>query len=37
VVQVAFIEWTAHGKLRHARFLGVRTDKPAREVVPEKS
>jgi bifunctional non-homologous end joining protein LigD len=37
VVQVAFIEWTAHGKLRHARFLGVRTDKPAREVVREKS
>ena len=37
VVHVAFIEWTAHGKLRHARFLGVRTDKPAREVVRENS
>ena len=37
VVQVAFIEWTAHGKLRHSRFLGVRTDKPAREVVREMS
>ena len=24
VVQVAFIEWTTHGKLRHARLLGVR-------------
>jgi ATP-dependent DNA ligase len=35
VVQVAFIEWTAHGKLRHSRFLGVRTDKSAREVVRE--
>jgi ATP-dependent DNA ligase len=35
VVQVAFIEWTVHGKLRHARFLGVRTDKSAREVVRE--
>ena len=35
VVQVAFIEWTAHGKLRHARFLGIRTDKAAREVVRE--
>ena len=35
VVQVAFIEWTAHGKLRHARFLGVRTDKRARDVVRE--
>jgi ATP-dependent DNA ligase len=24
VVEVAFIEWTAHGKLRHPRLLGVR-------------
>ena len=30
VVQVAFIEWTAHGKLRHPRLLGVRFDKAAR-------
>jgi bifunctional non-homologous end joining protein LigD len=35
VVQVAFIEWTVHGKLRHSRLLGVRTDKRAREVVRE--
>lgn len=35
VVQVAFIEWTAHGKLRHSRFLGIRTDKSARDVVRE--
>jgi bifunctional non-homologous end joining protein LigD len=35
VVQAAFIEWTAHGKLRHSRFLGVRTDKSARDVVRE--
>jgi ATP-dependent DNA ligase len=35
VVQVAFIEWTVHGKLRHPRFLGVRTDKFAHEVVRE--
>ena len=35
VVQVAFIEWTVHGKLRHARFLNVRADKSAREVVRE--
>ena len=35
VVQVAFIEWTVHGKLRHPRLLGVRYDKPAREVVRE--
>jgi DNA ligase D-like protein (predicted ligase) len=35
VVQVAFIEWTAHGKLRHSRLLGVRADKRARDVVRE--
>jgi bifunctional non-homologous end joining protein LigD len=35
VVQVAFIEWTVHGKLRHGRFLGIREDKAAREVVRE--
>jgi ATP-dependent DNA ligase len=35
VVQVAFTEWTVHGKLRHPRLLGVRTDKPARDVVRE--
>ena len=35
VVQVAFIEWTVHGKLRHSRLLGVRTDKSAHEVVKE--
>jgi bifunctional non-homologous end joining protein LigD len=35
VVQVAFLEWTAHGKLRHPRLMGVRNDKAAREVVRE--
>jgi bifunctional non-homologous end joining protein LigD len=35
VVQVAFIQWTGHGKLRHARFLRLRNDKAAREVVRE--
>jgi bifunctional non-homologous end joining protein LigD len=35
VVQVAFIEWTVHGKLRHPRLLGVRFDKAARDVVRE--
>jgi bifunctional non-homologous end joining protein LigD len=35
VVQVNFLEWTVHGKLRHARLLGVRTDKNARDVVRE--
>jgi bifunctional non-homologous end joining protein LigD len=35
VVQVAFIEWTVHGKLRHSRLLGVRFDKSPHEVVRE--
>jgi len=35
VVQVGFIEWTVHGKLRHPRLLGIRKDKAAREVVRE--
>ena len=36
VVQVAFIEWTVHGKLRHPRLIGVRTDKDPRDVVREQ-
>jgi bifunctional non-homologous end joining protein LigD len=35
VVQVSFIEWTVHGKLRHPRLVGIRTDKAARDVVRE--
>ena len=35
VVQVAFIEWTTHGKMRHSRLLGLRADKSPREVVRE--
>jgi DNA ligase D-like protein (predicted ligase) len=35
VVQVAFIEWTVHGKLRHSRLLGIRHDKAPREVTKE--
>jgi bifunctional non-homologous end joining protein LigD len=35
VVQVAFIEWTVHGKLRHSRLLGIRGDKAPRDVVRE--
>jgi bifunctional non-homologous end joining protein LigD len=35
VVQVAFIEWTVHGKLRHPRLVGIRSDKNARDVVRE--
>jgi bifunctional non-homologous end joining protein LigD len=36
VVQVAFIEWTVHGKLRHPRLIGVRFDKNARDVTREQ-
>lgn len=35
VCEVAFTEWTPDGKLRHPRFLGLRDDKPAGEVVRE--
>jgi ATP-dependent DNA ligase len=35
VVQVGFIQWTGHGKLRHPRLLAVRYDKDSREVVRE--
>ncbi len=37
VVQVSFIEWTVHGKLRHPRLIGVRFDKNPRDVVREQS
>jgi ATP-dependent DNA ligase len=32
VVEVAFIEWTVHGKLRHSRLLGLEPDRPAHWV-----
>jgi len=35
VTQIGFAEWTHHGRLRHPRFLGLRDDKPAKEVVRE--
>jgi bifunctional non-homologous end joining protein LigD len=35
VAQVRFTEWTEDGMLRHPVFLGLRTDKRAREVVRE--
>src|SRR5262249_5266453 len=37
VAQVAFGEWTSDGRLRHPSFQGLREDKPAREVVRERS
>jgi bifunctional non-homologous end joining protein LigD len=36
VAQVAFTEWTGAGQLRHPRYLGLRTDKAATEVVREQ-
>ncbi len=36
VAELGFTEWTSHGRLRHPRFLGLRDDKPAREVVRER-
>jgi bifunctional non-homologous end joining protein LigD len=35
VAQVGFTEWTHDGRLRHPRFLGLRDDKAAEEVVRE--
>jgi bifunctional non-homologous end joining protein LigD len=35
VAEVAFTEWTGAGQLRHPRYLGLRTDKAASEVVRE--
>ena len=32
VAQVRFVEWTSDGHLRHAAFLGLRTDKNARSI-----
>ena len=36
VAQVGFTEWTRDGKLRHPRFLGLRNDKKAENVVRER-
>ena len=36
VAEVAFAEFTAENVIRHGSFLGLRTDKPAEEVVDEK-
>lgn len=36
VAEIAFAEFTASGSVRHASFLGLRSDKEAKEVTPEK-
>jgi ATP-dependent DNA ligase len=35
LAQIRFVEWTADDHLRHAAFLGLRDDKPARSVTRE--
>jgi DNA ligase D-like protein (predicted ligase) len=35
VAQIEFLEWTADNHLRHSKFVGLREDKSAREVVRE--
>ena len=36
VAQIAFMEWTGDGRLRHPSFLGLRSDKAARDVTREE-
>ena len=33
---LGFTEWTSENKLRHPRYLGLRRDKDARDVVREE-
>jgi DNA ligase D-like protein (predicted ligase) len=35
IAQIEFTEWTPDGHLRHSRFVGLREDKEAREIVRE--
>lgn len=37
VAQIGFTEWTHDGRLRHPRFLGLRDDKDAGQVVRERA
>jgi ATP-dependent DNA ligase len=37
VARIEFLEWTPEGRLRHARFAGIRSDKDAREVTRDGS
>ncbi len=32
VAEFGFTEWTSEGRLRHSRYVGLREDKPARQV-----
>jgi bifunctional non-homologous end joining protein LigD len=37
VAQVGFSEWTPDGKLRHPRYIGLRDDKPPKQVTRERA
>jgi bifunctional non-homologous end joining protein LigD len=37
VAEIAFAEFTADGNVRHGSFLGLRGDKPAASIAPEKT
>ncbi|WP_423141448.1 DNA ligase D [Parablastomonas sp. CN1-191] len=37
VAEIAFAEFTAEGRVRHGSFVGLRGDKAARDVVPERA
>lgn len=37
VAEIAFTQWTKDGKLRHPRFIGLRSDKSPKSVVKEKA
>ncbi|MEH6789721.1 DNA ligase D [Parasphingorhabdus sp.] len=37
VAEIAFSEFTGEGRVRHGSFVGLRSDKPASEVRPERS
>jgi bifunctional non-homologous end joining protein LigD len=37
VAQIEFTEWTPDGHLRHSSFVGLRSDKEARQVSREKT
>ena len=36
VAEIGFTEWTSDGRLRHPRYVGLRDDKPARQVRRER-
>ena len=36
VVQIEFGEWTPDGHLRHSKFVGLRDDKKAQDVIRER-